>query len=111
MLVLDHGVARNIQQLAPGIWMAETQGGQKGKGKLWRPAVLHVHPHAGTEWYNGRIHAEYDPFGEVKPALNQYRHGQSKATLWFERSYVEAYFPTEEQAISFLILNAKEFLP
>lgn len=93
---------RNAQEIAPGLFMCESQRGTKGKGKVWTPIIFR---------------AESKTFcATVTPQRGKYATpGYVKASVWWSddlnrRHSIDAYLPTEQLGIAFILRIAPEYV-
>lgn len=101
---------RTAQLVSPGIWLCETVDGLTGKGRVTRPRLITDNPLAGKLNMLGQPEPDFIEFAVIKPATMRYRKGQSKVLMYRYRvtssqpgNFLEAFFPTEADAIKFMI--------
>lgn len=93
------------------MWIVEAQGGEKGKGKVWRPTIVVRNPLYDPKNQSWDTRHEFVDCAEVKPCLKSHRRGQFEARIWWHpgHRWVEGYFPTEQEAIAFMIHTAGRY--
>ena len=86
-------------------WIVEAQGGQKGKGKVWRPTLIAVNPSFTKDPTTWQDRHQFLDCGRVKPCQKSHRKGEFEVNIWWHPNYrwIEAYFHTEATAVDFMI--------
>lgn len=86
---------RNRQDLTARLPLWDGARGVKGTAKVWRPTI---------------ILDEKKEIARVSAATGKYRYADWSVSIWHHDSkiLVNAFFPSEQDAIAFMIHNTKE---
>jgi hypothetical protein len=89
---------KNVQEIVPGLWIADATRGLTGKGKVWYLVLITIH--SGT--FNS-----FTEVGSIKPVKYGYRKGKIHAYIWWKNSVIEGWFDDDATAFKFFKVNAE----
>lgn len=106
---------RGAQPIGKGFFLVDHQRGVKGKGKVWRPAIIRENPRYVPDSHDYRTCNAWQLVAEVNPQLGKYVvDGYVKATVWWDgptdqkRRGIEGYFPDEAEGVQFIVRVAPD---